>query len=187
MVGKVMGSSGDEAKGQMRQNQAHAENEASHATAKIPGFTASGEGVVTKDSDERTKGQWNQTMGSAKETVGGLVGSEVCSLVPFPTISPNMASKQAADLRHEQNLKAAGRQQNLEGQRQEAQGQVTDYATGMGDRVQGTVGSAVAGLTGDEKGQKHYEKMRAEGKTQQRGAEYDIQKQADAERSSRLE
>ena len=54
----------------------------------------------------------------------------------------------------------------------------------MGDRFQGTVGSAVTGLTGDKEGQKHYEKMHAEGKTMQRGAEYDIQKQAEAERTS---
>ena len=34
----------------------------------------------------------------------------------------------------------------------------------MGDRAQGAVGSAVSGLTGDQAGQAHYEKMRAEGK-----------------------
>jgi len=160
MLGKVIGSSGDEAKGQMRQGKAHAENEASHSTAKIPGFTASAEGTVTKDSKDRTTGQWNQTMGSTKEMVGGLLGSE--------------------------NLKAKGRQQNLEGQRQEAQAQVGDYVSGVGDRIQGTIGSAAAGLTGDKEGQKHYEQMHASGKTQQRGVEYDIQKKAEAERNSRL-
>jgi hypothetical protein len=82
----------------------------------------------------------------------------------------------------QQNLKAQGREQNLEGQRQEAKGQVSDFASGVGDRVQGTIGSAVTGLTGDQKGQAHYNKMHAEGKTQQRGAEHDIQKQAEAER-----
>jgi uncharacterized protein YjbJ (UPF0337 family) len=189
MLGQVMGSTGDESKGQMRQEKAHAENEASHATAKIPGFTASGEGAVTKDSDDRTKGQWNQTMGSAKETIGGLTGSEVCYFVPSPTLQPPVAKGQAANMEgyDKQNLKAEGRKQNLEGQHQEAKGQVTDYASGVGNRVQGTVGSAVAGLTGDKDGQKHYEKLHAEGKTTQRGAEYDLQKQAEAERASRME
>jgi uncharacterized protein YjbJ (UPF0337 family) len=77
MLGMVTGSKGDETKGQMRQDKARAEDEASHATAKLPGFTASGEGAVTKDSEDRSKGQWNQTVGSAKEMVGGLVGHQV--------------------------------------------------------------------------------------------------------------
>ena len=84
MFGKVVGSSGDEAKGLGRQDKAQAENEASHATAKIPGFTASGAGAVTKDSDDRTKGQWDQTVGSAKETVGGLIGNQVRSFARSP-------------------------------------------------------------------------------------------------------
>lgn len=50
----------------------------------------------------------------------------------------------------------------------------------MGDRVQGTVGGAVAGLTGDRSGQEHYEELHDKGKTQQRGAEHDISKQAEA-------
>ena len=79
------------------------------------------------------------------------------------------------------SLKSAGRQQNLEGQHQEAKGQLSDFGGGIANRAQGTIGSAVAGLTGDQKGQEHYDQMRAEGKTQQRGAEHDIQKQAEAE------
>lgn len=79
------------------------------------------------------------------------------------------------------SLKSAGRQQNLEGQQQEAKGQLSDFGGGIANRAQGTIGSAVAGLTGDQKGQEHYDQMRAEGKTQQRGAEHDIQKQAEAE------
>lgn len=51
----------------------------------------------------------------------------------------------------------------------------------MANRAQGTIGGAVAGLTGDTEGQEHYDKMRAEGKTQQRGVEHDLQKQAEAE------
>lgn len=81
-----------------------------------------------------------------------------------------------------QSLKSAGRQQNLEGQQQEAKGQLSDFGSGIANRAQGTVGGAVASMTGDKSGQAHYDQMRAEGKTQQRGAEYDIQKQAEAER-----
>lgn len=73
-----------------------------------------------------------------------------------------------------QSLKSAGRQQNLEGQQQEAKGQLNDLGLGMASRVQGVVGGAVASLTGDKAGQEHYDKMRAEGKSQQRGAEHDI-------------
>ena len=81
-----------------------------------------------------------------------------------------------------QSLKAAGRQQNLEGQQQEAKGQLSDYGSGISNRAQGAVGSAISSVTGDKEGQAHYEQMRAEGKTQQRGAEHDIVKQAEAER-----
>lgn len=81
-----------------------------------------------------------------------------------------------------QSLKASGRQQNLEGQEQEAKGQLHDFGSGAANRAQGAVGSAVSGLTGDKSGQAHYEQMRAEGKTQQRGAEHDIQKQGEAQR-----
>jgi hypothetical protein len=77
-------------------------------------------------------------------------------------------------------LKQQGRQQNAEGQAQEAKGQINDFATGASSRVQGTVGSAIAGLTGDRAGQAEYNRLHDEGKTQQRGAEHDVQKQADA-------
>jgi len=94
--------------------------------------------------------------GSAKESIGGLIGNE--------------------------SLKNAGRQQNLEGQQQQARGQLSDFGSGIGDRVQGTVGGAVAGLTGDKSGQAHYESLHDEGKTKQRGVEAELQKQAEAER-----
>lgn len=97
-VGSLIGSTGDQvcpsrkqspcwtnsltlplqAEGQHKQNKAEAENDASHATAKLPGFTATASGVA-KDDPNRTTGSWNQTVGSAKETVGGVLGSEVSS------------------------------------------------------------------------------------------------------------
>lgn len=77
-------------------------------------------------------------------------------------------------------MKQAGREQNRSGQEQEARGQLNDYTSGFGDRVSGAVGSAVAGLTGDRTKQAEYQNKHDAGKTQQRGAEYDIQKQAEA-------
>lgn len=168
-VGSMIGSTGDQAQGKTKQQKAEAEYDASHATTKLPGMTASASGVA-KDHPDRAAGSWNQTVGSAKEAVGGLVGSE--------------------------NLKQQGRQQNLvsatppmsgasahkqqEGREQEARGQLNDYASGAADRVAGAVGGAVAGVTGDRAKQAEYQSQHDTGKTQQRGAEYDIQKQAEA-------
>ncbi|XDG04155.1 hypothetical protein ABKA04_003770 [Annulohypoxylon sp. FPYF3050] len=153
--GSVTGNTAHQAEGQTKQNKAEVENDASHATAKIPGFTASSSGAVTKDDPNRTSGAYNQTMGSAKEFVGGLTGSEA--------------------------LKAAGRQQNQEGQQQEAKGQLNDYAGGISDRVAGTIGGAFAGITGNKAAESEYQRQHDAGKTTQRGAEADIVKKADAE------
>jgi hypothetical protein len=79
-------------------------------------------------------------------------------------------------------LKQQGREQNLEGRNQEAKGQLSDLGSGIGERVQGTVGGAVSNLTGDKDKEAHYDELRAEGKTRQRGVEHDVQKQAEAER-----
>ena len=64
--------------GEAKKSKAELENEASHATAKIGNFSASSSGEITKDDPNRSDGSWNQTVGSAKETLGNLVGSEVC-------------------------------------------------------------------------------------------------------------
>lgn len=153
-ISSITGNTTEQAKGDAKQSKADAEYQASHATAKVPGFTASSSGAITKDDPDRQAGAWNQTIGSAKETIGGLVGS--------------------------QQLKQDGREQNLSGQGQEAKGQLNDYTTGIGNRVQGTVGSAAAGLTGDHDGQAEYERVHAEGKSRQRGAEHDIIKEQEA-------
>ena len=94
-------------------------------------------------------------MGSAKETVGNLIGS--------------------------QDLKQQGREQNLQGQGQEAKGQLSDLGQGVSDRVQGAVGGAVSSLTGDHTEQARYNAMHDEGKTRQRGVEMDLDKQAAAQ------
>jgi uncharacterized protein YjbJ (UPF0337 family) len=78
VLGNLTGNSGDQAKGELRENKAQAEYDASHATAKIPGATISGSGAAVADNTDRSQGNWNQTLGSAKEALGGLIGNEVC-------------------------------------------------------------------------------------------------------------
>lgn len=82
VIGSVTGSTGDKAQGEAKQDKAQAENDASHTAVKVPGATVSSSGVAT-DHQDRTAGSWNQTVGSAKETVGGLIGSEVSPTLPF--------------------------------------------------------------------------------------------------------
>ena len=150
--GTLTGNASDQNAGEAKKDKAAVEDDLSHATLKGPGFSASSSGAVTKDDPNRQEGAWNQTVGSAKETVGNLVGSE--------------------------QLKRDGREQNLAGQGQEAQGQLNDLGSGIGNRVAGTVGGAVAGITGDREAQIQAQKQHDVGKTQQRGAEHDIQKSA---------
>lgn len=111
---------------------------------------------MTQDNPDRTEGSWNQTLGSGKEFIGGLVGSE--------------------------SLKQEGIKQNQAGKEQEARGQLTDLSEGVSDRVSGAVGGVVAGLTGDKKAEAAYQERHDKGKTQQRGVEYDLGKKADAEK-----
>ena len=137
-----------------KKGKAEAESDLSHSAVKAGPFTMSSSGAATQDDPDRTKGSYNQTMGSAKETVGNIFGA--------------------------QGLKNEGRQQNAEGQGQEAKGQLNDYGSGIAGRVQGTLGGAASGLMGDKSEQARYQEMHDKSKTQQRGAEHDIQKQADA-------
>ena len=74
-------------------------------------------------------------------------------------------------------MKHEGQQQNAAGKGQEAQGQINDLASGVTNRVGGAVGGAVAGLTGDREAQAAAQERHDIGKTQERGAESDIQKQ----------
>lgn len=76
-----------------------------------------------------------------------------------------------------QDLKRAGAEQNAQGKEQEAKGQLTDFGSGVSNRVSGAVGGAVAGITGDREAQVKAQEKHDVGKTQQRGAEHDIQKQ----------
>lgn len=81
------------------------------------------------------------------------------------------------DILFKQSLKQAGARQNAEGKGQEAEGQLSDLGSGIGNRVSGAVGGAVAGITGDRDAQLKAQEQHDVGKTQQRGAEHDIQKQ----------
>jgi hypothetical protein len=76
-----------------------------------------------------------------------------------------------------QNLKRQGAEQNAQGKEQEAKGQLNDFGSGIANRAAGAVGGAVAGLTGDREAQIKAQEQHDIGKTQQRGAEADIQKQ----------
>ncbi|CAK7271649.1 hypothetical protein SEPCBS119000_004714 [Sporothrix epigloea] len=155
-LGSLTGDTSKQATGDLKKDSAATEYDASHSTIKVPGFSASSSGAVTKDDSDRTSGSWNQTVGSTKEAVGGLLGSE--------------------------SLKAAGREQNQSGREQEARGQVNDFVTGASDRVKGVVGGGIANLAGNPQAEADYQQQHDIGKTQQRGAEFDIQKQAEAQR-----
>jgi uncharacterized protein YjbJ (UPF0337 family) len=143
-----------QAQGENRKTAAEVEKEASHTAAKAGPFTVSASGGVAQDDPNRTQGSWNQNMGAAKEAIGGFVGAE--------------------------GLKQEGIQQNREGKGQEAQGQMSDLGKGVHDRVGGTVGGAVAGLTGNAAQKAEAQKQHDEGKARQRGVEADLQKEADA-------
>ncbi|KAH8599285.1 hypothetical protein B0O99DRAFT_613467 [Bisporella sp. PMI_857] len=151
-IGSITGNISDQTAGEAKKDKAVLENDASHAIAKIGNLTASPSGAVTKDDPNRTQGSWNQTVGAAKETVGGLIGSE--------------------------DLKKQGQRQNARGKEQEAKGQLNDFGSGIANRAAGAVGGAVAGLTGDREGQLKAQEQHDIGKTQQRSAEADIQKQS---------
>ncbi|CZR53003.1 probable mismatched base pair and cruciform DNA recognition protein [Phialocephala subalpina] len=150
-IGSLTNNTSQESTGEAKKDKASLENDASHATAKVGNLTASSSGAITKDDPNRTEGSWNQTVGSAKEAVGGLIGS--------------------------QDLKNAGARQNAEGKGQEAQGQLNDFGSGIANRVTGAVQGGVAGLAGDREAQLKAQEQHDLGKTQQRGAEADIQKQ----------
>ncbi|KAF2222023.1 hypothetical protein BDZ85DRAFT_135963 [Elsinoe ampelina] len=151
VIGSITGNTADQAKGDRKQAEADAKDDLSHAGANIGGFSVSTSGVAKNDPN-RSDGKWNQTVGAGKETIGGLVGAE--------------------------GLKQEGIRQNQEGKEQEAAGQLSDLGKGVGDRLAGTVGGAVAGLTGDRAEQEKRQLQHDQGKTIQRGVESDLQKQA---------
>lgn len=81
-----------------------------------------------------------------------------------------------------EGLKREGIQQNKEGKGQEAQGQLSDLGGGIADRAKGTIGGAVAGLTGNPDAKQASQEQHDKGKTLQRGVESELQNQAEADR-----
>ncbi|KAF2689150.1 hypothetical protein K458DRAFT_413448 [Lentithecium fluviatile CBS 122367] len=152
ILGSLTGNPADKREADNKQAVADAESDLSHSAAKAGPFTVNASGGIAKDDPNRSAGSWNQTVGSAKEAVGGLVGAE--------------------------GLKQEGIRQNQEGKGQEAQGQLTDLGKGVSDRVGGAVGGAVAGLTGNQAQKDEAQRQHDEGKARQRGVEHDVTKQA---------
>ncbi|KAK5714140.1 hypothetical protein LTR15_011048 [Elasticomyces elasticus] len=149
VLGSITGNTADKAQGENKQDKADARDAASHAGTTIGGVSMSSSGVAANDPD-RQAGSWNQTIGSGKETLGNLIGA--------------------------QGLKEEGRKQNAQGQGQEASGQLNDLGSGIADRAKGTVGGAVAGLTGDHAEKAKYQAQHDQGKTLQRGVESEMEK-----------
>jgi len=153
-VGAITGNPAGQSTAERTKARADAEDARSHGVAKVGPFAVLSSGTATVDDQNRRDGSWNQTVGSAKEAVGGLVGS--------------------------QELKNRGARQNEEGKRQEAQGQLSDLGGGIVDRAKGAVGNAASAIVGDRDEQARYQQMHDAGKAQQRSAEHDIQKQSGA-------
>ncbi|KAF9891893.1 hypothetical protein FE257_002856 [Aspergillus nanangensis] len=150
-MGAVTGDSSQQIEGEATRTQAEQENLDSHTTAKLGPITADpNTGAVAHDNSQRATGSWDQTVGSAKESVGNMLGNE--------------------------ELRRAGVEQNARGKGVEAEGQLRDYGDGVQDRVKGGVGKAVAAATGDREQEEKWTKMHDEGKVLQRGAEADMQK-----------
>ncbi|KAL8841511.1 MAG: hypothetical protein Q9170_000894 [Blastenia crenularia] len=153
-LGSLTGSSGDKSEAAARKDQAAAEKEGSHTLGKLGPLNVSPSGGVSTDDPDRAEGSWNQTLGSAKESLGSFTGST--------------------------SLQKEGERQNAEGKGQEAQGQLSDFGSGVQDRVKGAAGGMVAGVTGDREKEEEMRRKHDDAKTKQRSAEADIQKQADA-------
>ncbi|PQE07740.1 hypothetical protein CJF31_00007553 [Rutstroemia sp. NJR-2017a BVV2] len=149
VLGSVTGSTADKQAAQQKHDKAQLEHDASHAGTTIAGHSVSTSGIAQNDP-QRQEGALNQTLGSGKEFLGSLTGSE--------------------------SLKRDGHEQNMAGKGQEAQGQLNDLGTGVKERVAGTLGGAVAGATGDRSKEEEYRERHDLGKTLQRGVEGELQK-----------
>ncbi|KAI4192123.1 MAG: hypothetical protein LQ346_004469 [Caloplaca aetnensis] len=153
-LGSLTGSTGDKTEAAARKDQAATEKEASHTVGKLGPLNVSPSGGMSTDDPNRTEGSWNQTVGSAKETLGNLTGSTA--------------------------LKKEGSEQNAAGKGQEAQGQLSDFGSGVQERVKGAAGGMLAGVTGDREKEEEMRMRHDDAKTKQRSAEADMAKQAEA-------
>lgn len=127
--------------------QAPGESENEHTTEKL--------GSLSQDPDTDPEpntgatGKWDQTIGSAKESLGNLIGNE--------------------------DLRKSGIDQNQSGKAQEAKAQLQDLSQGAADRAQGALGTVSAVMTGDRDAEERYRRIHDEGKARQRAAEADIE------------
>lgn len=143
-----------QAKGDVKQDKAQSEQDASRTIGKLGPYNVSSSGGVSKDDPRRAQGNWDQTAGSAKETIGNALGME--------------------------GMKKEGQEQNAQGKSIEAEGQLSDFGSGIKDRAEGRLGGVGASITGDREAEEKYRMQHDDGKTAQRSAEHDIQKQAEA-------
>ncbi|EDN94523.1 hypothetical protein SS1G_10397 [Sclerotinia sclerotiorum 1980 UF-70] len=123
VLGSVTGSTADKEAAAQKKDKASLEHDASHAGASVGGYSVSSSGAISENDPARQEGSWNQTIGSGKEFIGGMLGAE--------------------------ELRKEGREQNAAGRGQQAQGQLNDLGSGVKDRVKGSVGEKVAGVKGD--------------------------------------
>lgn len=141
--------------GQTTQDQSKSEHAASHDTAKLGHVTADPQtGATAQDNSFRNTGSWDQTIGSAKESVGNFIGNE--------------------------NIRRQGVEQNAAGKEAEAKGQLKDLGEGVSDRAQGKLGGIGAAIAGDREEEEKWRQVHDEGKVRQRGAEEDIDKKGGA-------
>ncbi|KAI5793101.1 hypothetical protein EDC01DRAFT_728221 [Geopyxis carbonaria] len=148
-IGSLTGNPVDKQAAAEKHISAENEREASRAGAKVGPINLSTSGVTT-DNEDRTKGKADQTIGSGKEFLGNVIGSD--------------------------SMARDGRQQNQEGQGREAAGQLKDYVGGAADRVTGAVGAGIASLTGNPQAKQSYQQQHDTGKTNVRGVEADMDK-----------
>ncbi|KAJ5651884.1 hypothetical protein N7507_009310 [Penicillium longicatenatum] len=154
-VGSLTGDSSTQIKGEAVQDQGKEQHENSHTTAKLGPVSADpNTGATATDDPNRSTGSWDQTVGSAKESLGNMIGNE--------------------------SLRKAGVEQNAAGKEQEAKGQLKDWGEGMQNRAQGALGGVAAAVTGDRDEEKKFQDMHDEGKVRQRGAEADMAKRQGA-------
>jgi uncharacterized protein YjbJ (UPF0337 family) len=106
------------------------------------------------DHPDRAQGRWEQTVGSAKETLGGLTGSA--------------------------NLKQQGADQRRAGEQKEAVGQMSDLGQGAADRAEGAMRSAIAGFKGDHEERAKWDAVHDRGKEVQRSVEKEVEGQTKA-------
>ncbi|KAK6329682.1 hypothetical protein TWF696_003552 [Orbilia brochopaga] len=154
-IGQLTGSGKDVNAGETKKVAAEQQNEQSHATAKLGPVTATADGAAHVDNKDRQQGAWDQTIGSGKQFIGGVVGNET--------------------------LKSQGRAQYDEGVRRETSGQASDLVEGLSNRVGGAIGSMV---TTDKNVEEAYRQQHDDGKAAVRSVQHDLQKQAEAEQRS---